>query len=79
MKMDPQDYPFRRVTHRPGFLAGNDAAAEWCALGFGWLYAFNQEEAVHCFRRATRLAPPCRQGHHLILLSVCRGHEPSIP
>jgi tetratricopeptide (TPR) repeat protein len=53
MKMDPQDYPFRSVAHRPGFLAGNDAAAEWCALGFGWLYAFNQEEAAHCFRAAT--------------------------
>ena len=52
MKMDPQDYPFQSVAHRPGFLAGNDAAVEWCARGFGWLYAFNHEEAAHCFRAA---------------------------
>ena len=53
MKMHPQDYPFRSVAHRPGFLVGDDAAAEWCVLGFGRLYAFNQEEAAPCFRAAT--------------------------
>ena len=58
MKMNPQDYPFQVVAHRPAFLAGSGdhagkgAAAEWCARGFGWLYAFNYEEAAHCFRAA---------------------------
>lgn len=47
-----QDYPFRSVAHRPAFLDGDDMAAEWCACGFGWLYAFNQEEAAACFRAA---------------------------
>ena len=53
MKMDLQDYPFRSVAHRPAFLAGDGAAVEWCACGFGWLYAFNHEEAARCFRAAT--------------------------
>ena len=52
MKMDPQDYPFQNVAHRPAFLAGDGAGVDWCACGFGWLYAFNHEEAAHCFRAA---------------------------
>ena len=47
-----QDYPFRSVAHRPAFLVGEGAAADWCACGFGWLYAFNHEEAARCFRAA---------------------------
>ena len=49
METSFKDYPFQSVAHRPAFLEGQGEAIDWCACGFGWLYAFNQEEAARCF------------------------------
>ena len=46
------DYPFDSGTHCPAFLETNETAAAWFARGLGWLYGFNHEEAIHCFRAA---------------------------
>ena len=46
------DYPFDLGTYQPAFLQTNDLAGLWFARGLAWLYGFNQEEAVHCFRAA---------------------------
>ena len=53
--MSFEDYPFRSVAHRPAFLVGEGEAVDWCACGFGWLYAFNQEEAARSFRAAAAI------------------------
>lgn len=45
-------YSFDLGTHCPAFLVTNEAAAAWFARGLGWIYAFNHEEAVDCFRSA---------------------------
>jgi len=52
MKTRLTDYPFDLGTYRPAFLKTNDEAAAWFARGLAWLYSFNHEEAVHCFRAA---------------------------
>ena len=52
MNTAPQPYPFDILSSRPGFLDQSGPAADWCARGFGWLYAFNPEEAGHCFGAA---------------------------
>ena len=46
------DYPFDLGTYCPAFLSTNEEAAAWFATGLGWLYGFNHEEAVGCFRNA---------------------------
>ena len=45
-------YPFDLGTYRPAFLHTNDTAGLWFARGLAWLYGFNHEEAIHCFRAA---------------------------
>ena len=52
MKMCQIDYPFDLGTHCPAFLTTNEEAAAWFATGLGWLYGFNHEEAIGCFRKA---------------------------
>ena len=52
MKTRHIDYPFDLGTHCPAFLETNDEAAAWFVTGLGWLYGFNHEEAVGCFRNA---------------------------
>ena len=52
MKTRHSDYPFDLGAHCPAFLTTNGNAAAWFANGLGWLYGFNHEEAVHCFRNA---------------------------
>ena len=37
----------------------SDAAQRWFDRGLNWLYAFNQEDAERCFRRATEADPDC--------------------
>ena len=37
----------------------NHDAQHWFDRGLLWLYGFNREEAVHCFREAQRAAPSC--------------------
>ncbi len=34
-------------------------AQRWFDQGLGWLYAFNHDEAIHCFTEATKLDPGC--------------------
>ena len=34
-------------------------AQRWFDRGLNWLYAFNQEDARHCFRKATEADPEC--------------------
>ena len=45
-------YAFDAGSYRPSFLVTNETAAGWFAQGLGWLYGFNHEEAVTCFRAA---------------------------
>ena len=37
----------------------SEEAQKWFDRGLNWLYAFNQEDAQHCFRRATEADPEC--------------------
>ena len=46
------DYPFDLGTHCPAFVTANEEAAAWFATGLSWLYGFNHEEAIGCFRNA---------------------------
>lgn len=43
----------RRIT------TGNRDAQQWFDRGLLWLYGFNREESVHCFREAQRADPSC--------------------
>ncbi|MEC7236596.1 MAG: hypothetical protein VXW17_01115 [Pseudomonadota bacterium] len=52
MNTGQPDYPFDLGAYRPAFLKTNDLAGQWFARGLAWLYGFNQEEAVRCFRAA---------------------------
>ena len=52
MKRRHSDYPFDPGTHCPAFVETNDAASAWFATGLAWLYGFNHEEAIGCFRNA---------------------------
>ncbi|MCY4439972.1 MAG: hypothetical protein OXE53_07165, partial [Deltaproteobacteria bacterium] len=38
---------------------GNREAQHWFDRGLLWLYGFNHEEAVRCFREAQRADPDC--------------------
>ena len=54
MNTGHQDYSFDLGTHQPAFLETNEVAGLWFARGLAWLYGFNHEEAVHCFRAAAQ-------------------------
>ncbi|MEK9790818.1 MAG: hypothetical protein VW542_07520, partial [Alphaproteobacteria bacterium] len=54
MNTSHSDYPFDLGTHCPAFVVTNDEAAAWFATGLSWLYGFNHEEAIGCFRHAAR-------------------------
>jgi len=54
MNLSVSCYPFDSGSRQPAFLRTNDEAAAWFARGLGWLYGFNHEEAVRCFRAAAR-------------------------
>ena len=38
-------------------------AQQWFDRGLLWLYGFNREEAVRCFREAQRAEPSCAMAH----------------
>ena len=54
MNTSHSDYPFDLGTHCPAFVVTNDEAAAWFATGLSWLYGFNHEEAIGCFRHAAQ-------------------------
>ena len=54
MNTSHSDYPFDLGTHCPAFVVTNDEAAAWFATGLSWLYGFNHEEAIGCFRQAAQ-------------------------
>ncbi|MCY4460630.1 MAG: hypothetical protein OXC26_09605 [Albidovulum sp.] len=56
---DPHDYPFRlNPWHRPISTSSN-SAQKWFDRGLNWIYGFNHEEAVECFRKSLEFDPDC--------------------
>jgi len=43
--------------------AAEPDAAYWFNKGLNWTYAFNHEEAVHCYHRALSVDPNCAMAH----------------
>ena len=52
-------YEFDLGGHSWRITTDNRDAQRWFDRGLLWLYGFNREEAVHCFREAQRAAPSC--------------------
>ena len=52
-------YEFDLGAHSRPITTGNLDAQRWFDHGLLWLYGFNREEAVHCFREARRADPDC--------------------
>lgn len=50
-------------THRRKISTGSDQAQLWFDCGLVWLYGFNHEAAIDCFRRAVALDPACAMAH----------------
>ena len=57
--MDALDYEFDLGTYSRPVTTRNRKARLWFDRGLLWLYGFNQEEAVFCFREAQRADPGC--------------------
>lgn len=57
---DPESiYPFDLGPWRRKVTTGSPEAQRWFDRGLNWTYAYNQEEAVVCFRRALAADPDC--------------------
>ena len=52
-------YEFDLGTYTRRVTADNGGAQRWFDRGLLWLYGFNREEAVECFREAQRADPGC--------------------
>ena len=52
-------YEFNLGAHSRPITTGDRDAQRWFDLGLLWLYGFNREEAVNCFREAQRADPSC--------------------
>ena len=56
--MDEENY-FDLGTHSRKISTKSTAAQIWFDRGLNWLYGFNQEESVICFRNAAQADPDC--------------------
>ncbi|MDF1793747.1 MAG: hypothetical protein P1U88_17680 [Thalassobaculaceae bacterium] len=54
-----QTYPFDLGTWRRPVTTASALAQTWFDRGLNWLFAYNHEEAVACFRRALEADPAC--------------------
>lgn len=54
-----QDDYYNLGTHRRSVTTASPDAQVWFDRGLLWAYAFNHEESVHCFERATECDPTC--------------------
>ena len=56
-------YDFDLGTYSRPIGTDNGDARRWFDRGLLWLYGFNREEAVRCFREAQRAEPSCAMAH----------------
>jgi len=54
---------FNLGEHSKAITTSSDDAQRYFDLGLNWCYAFNQEEAVACFRKALEHDPECAMAH----------------
>ena len=59
---NPDDYYNLGSFHRPVTTASSEAQT-WFDRGLIWTYAFNHEEAVHCFEKAIEYDPTCAMAY----------------
>ena len=56
---DPARYVFDLGAWKRDIATASPEAAAWFNLGLNWIYAYNHEEAVSCFREALLHDPDC--------------------
>lgn len=53
------DYPFDLGSYSRAISTKSPEAQRWFDRGLAWTYAYNHEEALRCFERATKADPDC--------------------
>lgn len=64
------DYPFDLGVHSRAITTDSPAAQQWFDRGLAWVYGFNHEEAIFCFRQALEADPDSAMAHWGIAYAI---------